>query len=225
MRVWLPCDAVNSVIDSIIPVGQPILSLRKQQRSIITRQDLLRSARIIFARDGFEQARLQDIAGDAGRTRGAFYAHFEDKEDVFCAIFEENVDREIAELGPLLNGISNMEKRLGALVEYLSKLSKDRERTLLNLEFKLYAIRHPLKRKRLADLHSLMRFRCSIPEINHLFPKLRRRGTESSATESLAIGGIFDGLALNHLFDPEVLDDVEFARYLKLSLRSIASRP
>ncbi len=173
----------------------------------------------MFARDGFEHARLEDIAAHAGRTRGAFYANFKDKEDVFCAIFEENIDRDAAELAPLFTGLITAEKRLKALSRYLTKLSKDRERTLLTLEFKLYAIRNSLKRKRLADLHSLMCIRCSIPEIYQLLPKLSKRSTKTQLTESLLLSGIVDGLALNHLFNPIVLDDREITRYLKLCLR------
>jgi hypothetical protein len=33
------------------------------------------------------------------------------------------------------------------------------------------------------------------------------------------IGGIVDGFSLNHLFNPEALNDQEVARYLKLCLR------
>ncbi len=219
MRVWLLCDAVNGIADSKNVAGRPSGKLRKQERGILTRQALLRSARVVFARDGFEHARLEDIAANAGRTRGAFYANFKGKEDVFYTIFEENIDRDIAALGPLLNGLSTPEERLEALGKYLSKLSRDRERTLLNLEFKLYAIRHPLKRKRLADLHGLMCLRCSIPEISELFPGLGKQNRKAQLTDSLALGGIIDGLALNHLFDPKVLNDRELARYLNLYLR------
>ncbi len=67
---------------------------------MLTRKELLRSARAIFARDGFEHARIEDIAIKASKTRGAFYDNFKDKEDVFCAIFEENIDRDMEELGP-----------------------------------------------------------------------------------------------------------------------------
>src|ERR1700749_1355743 len=41
-----------------------------------TRAELLRAAEVIFARDGFEASRIEDIAAEAGRSRGAFYANF-----------------------------------------------------------------------------------------------------------------------------------------------------
>ena len=210
------CETMGMTVRHLIE--QTEVSLRKQKRAMLTRQELLRSARTIFARDGFEHARIEDIASRAGKTRGAFYDNFKDKEDVFFAIFEEDIDRDLAELSPLLLGLSSLGDRIEALAEYLSKLSKDRERVLLNLEFKLYAIRHPRKRKRLADLHTAMRLRSSIPGLNRLLPEVTGYGTSAQLSDSLAICGIVDGLALNHLFDPDMFDDWELARYLKLCL-------
>jgi AcrR family transcriptional regulator len=198
---------------------RPGASLHKQKRALLTRQELLDSARAIFARDGVEHARIEDIALKAGKTRGAFYDNFKDKEDVFFAIFEENIDRDLAQLGPLLSGLPNVAQRVDALAEYLSELSKDRERVLLNLEFKLYAIRHPRKRKRLAALHRDMRLRGSIPELNRLLPEVVQQGPGEHLSESLAICGMLDGLALHHLFDPGAFDDQELAHYMKLCLR------
>jgi AcrR family transcriptional regulator len=207
------------MVDSKNIVNSTDVDFRRQKRGILTRHELLRSARAIFARDGFEHARLEDIASRAGKTRGAFYANFKDKEDVFCAIFEENIDRDMQELSPLLLSLSTIEQRIEALGDYLVELSKDSERILLNLEFKLYAIRHPRKRKRLAALFAVMRLRSSIPELIRLLPTLSRQNTREQLNDCLAIGGIVDGLALSHLFDPDVLNGQELARYLKLCLR------
>jgi AcrR family transcriptional regulator len=207
--------------DSKNVVERSDLNIRKQKRAMLTRQQLLLSARATFARDGFEHARIKDIALKAGKTRGAFYSNFKDKEDVFFAIFEQNINRDMAELNAMLCGLSDTERRVEALGNYLSELCKDRERVLLNLEFKLYAIRHARKRKRLADLYTFMCLHSSIPELAELFPRLNMSGDTSQVLDSLAIGGIMDGLALSHFFHPNVLGDVELARYLKLCLRKI----
>jgi AcrR family transcriptional regulator len=189
----------------------------KQKRALLTRRQLIKSARATFAQDGFENARIEDIAAKAGRTRGAFYANFKDKEDVFFAIFEEELDHDIQEIRPILQQVSTLQDRLHALAQYLCTLGKDRQRTLLNLEFKLYAIRHPARRKRLADLYSLMRLRCSLPEIDELLPEYQQK-TKQRRTESLAVGAVVDGLAINQLFDPGCMKDRDITRYLELCL-------
>jgi AcrR family transcriptional regulator len=192
---------------------------QRQSRGIATRGDLIRSARYIFARDGFEHARIEDIALRARKTRGAFYDNFKDKEDVFLAIFEEDMARDLTELGPLLLALPTLKERMEALALYLVRLSKDLERMLLNVEFKLYAIRHPHKRKRLADLLRAMRLRTSIPEISRLLPQLDGRTASAKLTDCLAICGVMDGLALGHLFDPDGLDNRALVRYLRLCLQ------
>jgi AcrR family transcriptional regulator len=193
--------------------------LQRQKRGIATRRELLRSARHVFARDGYEHARLEDIALRARKTRGAFYDNFKDKEDVFFAIFEEDIDRDMTEIGTVILGLPTIDQRIEALAEYLGGLSDDLERILLSLEFKLYAIRHPRKRKRLAKLFSAMRLRTCIPEVSKLLPQLNGQTTETRLEECLTIGGIVEGLALTHLFDPEGLHRPALVRYLSLCLR------
>jgi AcrR family transcriptional regulator len=198
---------------------RPDESLHKQRRAVLTRRQLLRAARAVFARDGFEHARIEEIASKAGKTRGAFYDNFNDKEDVFFAIFEENMNRDLAELKPLLARLVSQEQRVEALGEFLSELTRDRERMLLSLEFKLYSIRHPRKRKRLAALYSAMKLRGSIPELNMLLPQMAGKNAKAQLCDSLAICGLLDGLALSHFFNPETFDDRDVTRYLKLCLR------
>ncbi|MCU1321096.1 MAG: regulatory protein TetR [Acidobacteriaceae bacterium] len=195
------------------------VSESRQLRGIVTRQDLLRSARIIFARDGFEQARIEDIAAESGKTRGAFYANFKDKEDAFYAIFENNLHRDLETLEPIIANLATVEQRVEALGDFLSELSKDRQRMLLTLEFKLYAIRHPRKRKRLADLHHATLAYSSVPELRELLAQLSGVGKGGNLAGSLAICAILDGLTLSHMFDPEALKMKELRRYLKLCLR------
>ena len=199
--------------------------LQRQQRGIVTRSELIRSARHVFARDGFEHARIEDIASRARKTRGAFYDNFKDKEDVFLAIFEEDVARDLTELGSLLLPLPTIKERIEALAQYLAHLSKDLERMLLNVEFKLYAIRHPHKRKRLADLLRAMRLRTSIPEISRLLPQLEGKTTSTKLIDCQAICGVVDGLALNHLFDPDGLDHWALVRYLRLCLQETIPEP
>ena len=197
--------------------GLPEQDTGKQKRALLTRRQLIKSARETFAKVGFEDARIEDIAANAGKTRGAFYANFKDKEDVFFALFEEELDHDIQEIRPLLQRVSTLKDRLHALAEYLCRMGKDRQRALLNLEFKLYAIRHPARRKRLADLYALMRLRCSLPEIDELLPEYRPKDKQKRA-ESLAVGAVMEGLAINHLFDPGWMKDRNMTRYLEVCL-------
>src|SRR5271170_3177448 len=88
---------------------------RQAERTAATRQKLLAASKRIFAQDGFEAARLEDIAAGAGYTRGAFYAHFESKEDIFFALLEEWVRERIDSVIAALRRHSKPVDKLAAL--------------------------------------------------------------------------------------------------------------
>lgn len=64
-----------------------------------TRQALLEAARVVIARDGFASARIVDIASQAGKSVGVFYAYFEDKPALFGALLEA-FHQEVVRLTP-----------------------------------------------------------------------------------------------------------------------------
>src|SRR5271163_1398225 len=76
---------------------------RQQARTDATRRKLLAAAENIFARTGYEAARLEDIAAAAGYTRGAFYANFDSKEDIFFAMLETWANEKIRTMASLLS--------------------------------------------------------------------------------------------------------------------------
>src|ERR1700676_4087856 len=88
---------------------------KHQQKTEATRRALLHAAKRIFARDGFEAARIEDIAGATGHTRGAFYAHFNCKEDLFFALFEQEAGDRLRDLRTVLERCSDTHGRLRAL--------------------------------------------------------------------------------------------------------------
>src|SRR5579872_2762536 len=88
---------------------------KHQQRTEATRQALLDSARRIFARDGFEACRLEDIAAATGHTRGAFYAHFRTKEDLFFALLEREAEARVEQIRTALACCGTAAERRAAL--------------------------------------------------------------------------------------------------------------
>lgn len=192
-------------------------SMHKQERALVTRIQLIEAARAIFARDGFQSARIEDIAAEAGKTRGAFYDNFRDKEDVFFAIFEEDILRDQGKIIDEMSAAPNLAARVDVLARHLGELLQDQQRILLILEFKMYVIRHPQKRKRLSELYAEMCLRCSMTKINTLFPEMVDASIEKRKRLTMEVGAIMDGLALNSLFSPESLCDEQRARYLRVA--------
>src|SRR5450631_465576 len=97
---------------------KPAAQSRHQERTGITRARFIQSAEKIFARDGFEAAKLEEIAVDAGYTRGAFYANFDSKEDLFFALLDREVSSRIENARKQLDKIQDPAKKLHALRDY-----------------------------------------------------------------------------------------------------------
>ena len=194
-------------------------SAEKQERSRATRRELVNAARGIFARDGFELARLEDIASVANKTRGAFYAHFQDKEDVFFAIFEEDLERDRQRIRRALVSARSPQQRIEALTKLLANLVKNRSRMLLSLEFKLYAIRRPHRQKRMADLHAAMCLRCAETNIDDLLPELVHRTAAKKRKQAAHFASLIDGMALNRLFDPPALSDKQLHTLIRAGVQ------
>src|SRR5579862_2911683 len=116
---------------------------KHQQRTDATRQALLDSARRIFARDGFAATRIEDVAAATGHTRGAFYAHFRTKEDLFFALFEQEAERRVEQIRAALACCHTGDQRMAALREFFVSRIADRRWAMLMMEFKLFAVRHP----------------------------------------------------------------------------------
>jgi len=56
---------------------------RTKEEAEVTRQRLLKAALEVFSRKGYADTRLEDIAAEAGVTRGAIYHHFGNAENQF----------------------------------------------------------------------------------------------------------------------------------------------
>ena len=61
---------------------------RTKEEAARTRQDILKSALIVFGENGFSAATLTQIAAEADVTRGAIYWHFDNKAELYNTLIE-----------------------------------------------------------------------------------------------------------------------------------------
>ena len=69
---------------------------KKVQQGEMTRQALLHAARTLFGEQGYAATSLDEITNAAKVTKGALYHHYNGKQELFAAVYEQ-VKREVSE--------------------------------------------------------------------------------------------------------------------------------
>jgi AcrR family transcriptional regulator len=76
---------------AIIETSEPRLPRRERER-LARRQEILDAARVVFARRGFNDAKLEDVAERAEYGKGTLYNYFSSKEVLFASVIEDSFE-------------------------------------------------------------------------------------------------------------------------------------
>ncbi|GAB4511927.1 MAG: hypothetical protein Tsb0020_29820 [Haliangiales bacterium] len=86
------------------------------ERARDKRERILNAAEQVFARSGFFQSRVSEIARDAGVADGTIYLYFKSKDDILISLFESRMERVNQRMGAALAGLRSPSEKLDALV-------------------------------------------------------------------------------------------------------------
>ncbi len=114
---------------------------RTKEEAAITRDSLLRAGLRVFSRQGYGATTLDDVAREAGVTRGAIYWHFGGKVELYNALLEAYSDRgdalvqsAVAEGGTFREVVRRVFMQMLQAVENDAELRAVMELTLLKVE-------------------------------------------------------------------------------------------
>jgi AcrR family transcriptional regulator len=182
--------------------------LTPERRRAMTRQHLLDAAAIVFARNGFHGATLDEVATTAGFSKGAVYSNFKSKDDLFLELLDDRINREFAVVSEVLeSGSHDKAEQFPRIREILrSDMFWSEDFITLWLEFVLYSRRNPEAQAKLAA--SLQRSRSQVQElIEHEYSAIG--GTPKYPTRDLAeiSLALFNGLGIDRLVNPSAVTD------------------
>ncbi|OAJ55209.1 TetR family transcriptional regulator [Paraburkholderia ginsengiterrae] len=176
--------------------------LTREQSKDQTRERLLDAAQAIFMKKGFVAASVEDIAGAAGYTRGAFYSNFRSKSELFLELLRRDHEAMQAGLHAIFESAASREEMEERVLRYYSSLHRENKCFLLWVEAKLLAVRDGRFRIRFnAFLHEKLE---QLSAYIHEFSA--RVGTPLLLpAQSLAIGlmGLCDGVQFFYTVDPQ----------------------
>jgi AcrR family transcriptional regulator len=98
----------------------------RSERRARTRAQLLDAAARVYARRGFESATLDEVAEEAGFTKGAVYDHFGSKENLLFALLDEHLSTQIAEQIALFDpAVDTAERPRAGADRWMRQLDED----------------------------------------------------------------------------------------------------
>ena len=101
---------------------------RRQSGPGDKRAAILGAATRVFARRGFFNAQVADVAREAGVAAGTVYLYFRSKDDLLTSIFEESMTRALQETERALDGVTDPIERLRRLARvHLGRLGSQRD--------------------------------------------------------------------------------------------------
>jgi AcrR family transcriptional regulator len=197
---------------AVAPRRRPTRAEKQAQ----TRAQLIDAAARVFARRGFQAARIEEIAEHAGYSHGAVYSNFAGKEELFLAVFEQYMAQRIEEVAQAsaVEG-SFAERARAAADQWMQRFGEDRETFLLHLEFMIHAARHPALSEQLGRRMAMLRL-----EIER---RIVERAEETGAALPLApaelalvLRALGIGLAVEALNAPGEIDSRLYGNFVAL---------
>ena len=134
--------------------------LTRKEKQAHTRTCLMKSAARVFATRGLQQASIDEVAEDAGFTKGAFYANFKNKEELFLAMLDERFGSRIGQIEAVIasEGTSAAKARQAG-DDFAEMIAADPEWERLFFEFSAYAARNEDFREELVTRYRSMQDR------------------------------------------------------------------
>jgi AcrR family transcriptional regulator len=194
--------------------------LTRRERQSQTRTALLRSASRLICEHGMQGASIDRIAADAGYTKGAFYANFASKQELFLVMLEERFAAELERLQRAMAGLGEpAEEARQAAEELLAYVDSDPQWPRLYQEFAAYAARDAHFREQFAQRQRVLRARMA-----ELFARWAAAfGIEPPLPAADIAAMTFfmaDGFLLDRAIDPR-LDDELYTTMFAVFLRGL----
>ncbi|WP_396333302.1 TetR/AcrR family transcriptional regulator [Burkholderia anthina] len=117
-----------------------------------TRQRLLDAAALRIAEQGLAAISVEAIAARAGYTRGAFYANFRSKGDLFVELLRRDHEQFCVNLRSMIDGAPSSDDVQKQFASWLERCCRDDKHYLLWAEARLHAARDVKFRRHLSAM-------------------------------------------------------------------------
>jgi AcrR family transcriptional regulator len=175
----------------------------RQDVSEQRRHQIMDAAFAVFSRLGFERASMDDIAKEAGVSKGALYLYYKSKDAIIGRLLQVFFDQALKQVRSLAATEGSVTRHQMTLTHQMVR-EMDRMASLQPVSLQLYAVaaRHAVIRQHL---------RAYFAEYRTVMEALIQRGIAqgefrpdiNSAEVAITLSGLLEGLALLWMIDPQ----------------------
>ncbi len=176
------------------------------------KSQILEAAIEVFARLGFHQSRMDDIAGQAGLSKGALYLYYKSKDAIIAALLkylftqEFNRLREVVEADqeePIAEQLLLLTRQFASVMKWMTRL--------MPIAFEFYALAGRDKEVRQFLQEYFQAYRS---ELARLIQRGVERGefhTVDAQATAITLAALYEGLALLYFVDAQAFQWAEQA--------------
>ena len=200
-----------------------VLSRRAKQEQ--TRDGLLDAGARVFARRGYHQASVEEIAAEAGFTTGAVYSNFAGKEELFLALADREVADRIAEIRAVGDAAERGEAPGAAAAEQARAfVEQDPDWPLLFYEFWSFGVRNAKIREEFAKRRDAVRDALA-DTLERTAQQLGFQLRFPAPQLATAVSAALNGLAFERAANPDAIPDEVFAEFISAVLACSVAAP
>ncbi|MDY0276358.1 MAG: TetR/AcrR family transcriptional regulator [Desulfomicrobium sp.] len=115
---------------------------KQQEKSLQTQQELLDSAKKLFARKGFVATTVSEITAEAGYAKGSFYRHWASKDEIMLKIIADKMQSYRSMRNMALRDARSLSEVMDHILNFLESMIDDRNWCSVFLEFTIHASRN-----------------------------------------------------------------------------------
>jgi AcrR family transcriptional regulator len=201
----------------VVTQQQTTERLTREEKKARTRAQPMDAAATVFARRGYVAASLDEVAEEAGLTKGAVYSNFASKEELFEAVIEDRLNEPMKHAADVIDRSAGTTEELamaGARA-FVDVVQQEREVFLLALEMNIHVARHP----ELAPAFAAGR-REQLAEVADIITEHSKASGDAlplpAFQMAIAVEALSQGIALHTLVDPEGVPDDLLGRVYSL---------
>jgi AcrR family transcriptional regulator len=168
------------------------------------KQQIINAATVVFARQGFHEARMEDIAREAGLSKGTLYLYFQSKDDIIAGLLDHFYRRGLQDL-QMIQGYEGSIADLLLLITRFLAGGAEKMMEALPIAFEFYALAARREDVRQSVKEYFRNYREALAALIQMGIEHGEFRAVDPQEAAIVLSALFEGLGVLAATDPAVV--------------------